>query len=135
MLLFDENHNLNGLVESKIEWRGDDIYSCPLEEAEMKPLDHNALVSMNMFAFTKDIIDRLEEGFVPFLEANKDNLNSCEYLIPSVVDELIKDGKATCKVLSTDAVWYGVTYREDKPEVVASLAELVKKGEYPADRF
>ena len=135
VLLFDENHNLNGLVESKIEWRGNDIYSCPLEESEMKPLDHNALVSMNMFAFTKDIIDRLEEGFAPFLDANKDILNSCEYLIPTVVDELIKDGKATCKVLSTDAVWYGVTYREDKPEVVSSLAALVKKGEYPSDRF
>ena len=135
VLLFDEQKNLTGLVESKIEWRGEDIYSCPLEEKEMTPLDHNALVSMNMFAFSIDVLDRIGEGFAPFLEENKNNLDSCEYLIPSVIDELIKKGKATCKVLSTDAVWYGVTYREDKPEVVSSLRALVEAGEYPSDRF
>ena len=135
VLASDKDHNMTELVESKLEWRGDDIYGCPLEGGEMVKLDHNALVSMNMFCFSKDIIDRIEEGYVPFLEANKDNLGSCEYLIPTVVDELIKKGEVSCKVLSTTAVWHGVTYREDKDEVVNSLRELVKAGEYPADRF
>ena len=88
-----------------------------------------------MFVFTLDILDRLEEGFVPFMEENKGHYDDCEYLIPTVVSELIEEKKATCDVLSTEAVWYGVTYREDKPEVVASLAKLVEAGEYPADRF
>ena len=135
VLASDKDHNMTELVESKLEWRGDDIYGCPLEGGEMVKLDHNALVSMNMFCFSKDIIDRIEEGYVPFLEANKNNLGSCEYLIPTVVDELIKKGEVSCKVLSTTAVWHGVTYREDKDEVVNSLRELVKAGEYPADRF
>ena len=135
ILHFDDKNMLSSLVESKLEWRGEDIYAAPLDGGEMKKIPHESLVSMNMFVFTRDIIDRLEEGFAPFLEANKDHLDDCEYLIPTVVSELIESGKATCEVLSTDAVWYGVTYREDKPEVVASLAKLVEEGVYPSDRF
>ena len=88
-----------------------------------------------MFVFSLDILDRLEEEFVPFMEANKNDLGSCEYLIPTVVSDLIEKGEISCEVLSTTAVWYGVTYRDDKPEVVASLAKLVEAGEYPKDRF
>ncbi|MCR5349079.1 MAG: nucleotidyltransferase [Bacilli bacterium] len=135
ILLFDESKNLKALVESKLEWRGEDIYAAPLDGGEMKKIPHDSLVSMNMFVFTLDIIDRLEENFGPFLDANKDNLLNCEYLIPTLVSDLVERGEARCEVLSTDAVWYGVTYREDKPDVVASLAKLVEKGEYPADRF
>ncbi len=135
ILEFDDKNMLSSLVESKLEWRGDDIYAAPLDGGEMKKIPHESLVSMNMFVFTRDIMDRLEEGFPAFLEANKDHLDDCEYLIPTVVSDLIAEGKATCEVLSTDAVWYGVTYREDKPEVVASLAKLVEQGVYPSDRF
>ena len=131
----DENGNLASLIESKLEWRGDDIYAAPLDGGEMRQISHEALVSMNMFVFTLDILDRIEEGFAAFLDENKDHLDDCEYLIPTVVDQLIAEKKAECKVLSTSAVWYGVTYREDKPEVVASLLKLVDQGEYPADRF
>ena len=131
----DENGNLASLIESKLEWRGDDIYAAPLDGGEMRQISHEALVSMNMFVFTLDILDRIEEGFAAFLDENKDHLDDCEYLIPTVVDQLIAEKKAECKVLSTSAVWYGVTYREDKPEVVASLLKLVDQGEYPTDRF
>ncbi len=135
ILSFDENNDLHELVESKLEWRGEDIYAAPLEAGEMEKIPLETLVSMNMFVFTRDIFDRLEEGYVPFMEANKDNLATCEYLIPTLVSELIEKGEARCEVLSTSAVWHGVTYREDKPEIVASLAKLVKEGNYPSDRF
>ena len=135
VLQSDENGNLASLIESKLEWHGDDIFAAPLDGGEMKQISHEALVSMNMFVFTLDILDRIEEGFAAFLDENKDHLDDCEYLIPTVVDQLIATKKAECKVLSTSAVWYGVTYREDKPEVVASLLKLVDQGEYPADRF
>lgn len=135
ILNFDEQNMLISLVESKLEWRGDDIYAAPLDGGEMRKIPHESLVSMNMFVFTRDIMDRLEEGFAPFLEANKDHLDDCEYLIPTVVSDLIAEEKATCEILSTNAVWYGVTYREDKPDVVASLARLVDEGVYPSDRF
>ena len=101
----------------------------------MKKIPHDSLVSMNMFAFSLDILDKLGENFAPFLDANKDDLMNCEYLIPTLVDELIAKKEASCKVLSTKAVWYGVTYREDKPDVVASLAKLVEAGSYPKERF
>ena len=126
---------LTSLVESKLEWRKDEIYAAPLDGEEMKKIPTDSLVSMNMFAFTHDILDKLEENFAPFLDANQGDLLNCEYLIPTLVSDLIERGEASCKVLSTTAVWHGVTYREDKPEVVASLARLVEQGCYPADRF
>ena len=135
ILQFGEDKTLRCLVESKLEWRGDDIYAAPLDGGEMAKIPHDSLVSMNMFVFTLDILDRIGENFPAFLDENKDNLGSCEYLIPSLISELVEKGQATCEVLSTEAVWHGVTYREDKPDVVASLAELVEKGEYPKDRF
>ena len=135
ILEFDESKKLKGLVESKLEWRGDEIYAAPLEGGEMKQIPHDSLVSMNMFVFTHDVLERIGENFAPFLEANKEHLDDCEYLIPTLISDLVEKGEVTCEVLSTTAVWYGVTYREDKPEVVASLAKLVEKGEYPADRF
>ena len=131
----DANGKLLSLVESKLEWRGDDIYAAPLEGGDMQKIPHDSLVSMNLFAFSKDVLDKIGENYVAFMEANKDNLASCEYLIPSLISELIEKGEVSCEVLSTTSVWYGVTYREDKPDVVASLAKLVEKGEYPADRF
>jgi len=135
ILEFDENKKLKALVESKLEWRGDDIYACPLEGGEMHKIPHDSLVSMNMFAFSLDVLDKIGENFVEFMEQSKNDLGSCEYLIPTLISELVERGEVSCEVLSTSAVWYGVTYREDKPEVVASLAKLVEKGEYPADRF
>lgn len=135
VLEFDAEKHLKALVESKLEWKGDDILATPLEGGETKCIPNDSLVSMNMFVFTLDILDRIEEAIPPFVEANKNHLDDAEILIPSVVSELVEKGEATCEILSTTAVWYGVTYREDKPEVVASLARLVNEGAYPADRF
>ena len=84
---------------------------------------------MNLFAFNKDLIDHLGKRFPEWLKEHGNELKS-EYLIPSVVSELVEEGKATLKLLSTDSVWFGVTYKEDKPGVVKALKELVDKGEY-----
>ncbi len=135
ILNFDKGNRLISLVESKLEWRGDDIYAAPLDGGEMEKIPSDTLVSMNMFVFTLDVLDRIGENFKAFMEENKNNLGSCEYLIPTLISELVEKGDATCEVLSTTAVWHGVTYREDKPDVVASLAKLVENGDYPKDRF
>ncbi len=132
VLYFDNDNKLTCLVESKIEKENGKLIAAPLDDEDNKKVIPNeTLVSMNMFAFTKDIMDKLEENFPPFMEANKNNLAKCEYLIPTVVSDLIERKEATCDVLSTTAVWYGVTYKEDKDYVVNSLKELVDKGEYP----
>ncbi len=132
VLFFDKNNKLTSLVESNIEKVNGKLIAAPLDDLDNKnEIANDTLVSMNMFCFTSDIMDRLVEGFVPFMEANKANLAKCEYLIPTVVSDLIEEGKATVDVLATKAQWYGVTYKEDKDYVVNSLKELTLKGEYP----
>ena len=94
------------------------------------PLD--ARVSMNLWGFTPKLFDILEERFPQWLAENGAKEKS-EWYIPFVVDELIREGKADCRVLPTDSHWFGVTYREDKPFVVSEIAKLVRAGEYPAN--
>lgn len=94
------------------------------------PLD--ARVSMNCWGFTPRLFVELEDRFTKFLAARGTEMKS-EWYIPFVVDELIKEGKADCTVLPTDSSWFGVTYREDKPYVMAQIAKLVDAGEYPAN--
>lgn len=132
VLYFDKNNKLEKLVESKIEKVNGKLEATPLDdENNTSIIPDDALVSMNMFAFTSDIMDYLEEGFMPFFEENKNNLDKCEYLIPTVVSDLIGAGKVSCDILSTTSVWYGVTYKDDKDFVVKALKSLVDKGEYP----
>lgn len=88
---------------------------------------------MNMFAFTKDIFKYLEEGFPLFLDKHKEDIDTCEYLIPSVVFEEIENKIATVEVLKTNAIWQGITYKEDKEKVVKEIKKLVDNNEYPKD--
>ena len=89
-------------------------------------------VSMNLWGFSAGIIRQLEEGFAPFLEENlPKNPMKCEYLLPSKVGELLKEGKLTVNVLQSLDKWYGVTYKEDKPEVVKAIQALKDSGLYP----
>ena len=94
----------------------------------INPASH---VSMNMWGFTPDFLDELEKGFKEFLGGLKDGDIKSEYLLPSVVDQLIKDGKANVSVLETNDKWFGVTYKEDKPVVVESIRKLISEGKYP----
>jgi hypothetical protein len=91
-------------------------------------------VSMNLWGFTKELFDELESRFPAWLEANGSKEKN-EWYIPFVVDELIKEGKASCRVLPTESSWFGVTYREDKPFVTAEIQKLVSSGEYPENLF
>ncbi|MEI6675512.1 MAG: sugar phosphate nucleotidyltransferase [Verrucomicrobiota bacterium] len=87
-------------------------------------------VSMNFWAFTHSFFEQLEAGFTRFLEAHGQAEKS-EYYIPTIVDELIRSNKADCAVIPTTSHWFGVTYPDDKPHVVASIQELIAAGEYP----
>lgn len=129
VLTLDNNNALKALTESKIEKINNEIVATPLDNPVQKVIKEDTLVSMNMFCFTKDIMDYLEEEYIKFFNKKQD-LATCEYLIPTVVSDLIESGKVTCDVLSTTAVWYGVTYKEDKEMVMTSLKALVDKGLY-----
>ncbi len=88
-------------------------------------------VSMNCWGFTAGMMDELENRFAACLERNKDNMLKCEYFLPFVVDELLKEDKTVVKVLSTKEKWYGVTYKADKDIVVDAINEKIERGEYP----
>ena len=97
-------------------------------------LDGSEPVSMNVWGFTPILFKYLEEKFVEFLSENSTEMKS-EYLIPSVVNELIQSGQETVHILRSGATWFGVTYKEDKPYVEGEIKKLVNKGEYPGKLF
>ena len=88
-------------------------------------------VSLNMWGFTPSLFAELEARFLPFLEGNADNILKAEYFLPEAVGGLVREGKATVKVLSTDERWFGVTYKADKPVVEQAVRELIRRGVYP----
>lgn len=90
-------------------------------------------VSMNMWGFTPGFLDELESGFKTFLSEIPEGEVKREYLLPTIVDQLIKADKASVKVLETRDKWFGVTYKEDKESVVAAFKKLIADGVYPAD--
>jgi hypothetical protein len=91
-------------------------------------------VSMNCWGFTPTLFPDLDEQFREFLAVQGEEQNA-EFYLPAAVSKMIARGQATVRVLPTEASWFGVTYREDKPRVMAALAELVKRGVYPAKLF
>ena len=92
------------------------------------------IVSMNLWGFQKSYLEEAWAGFPAFLDqALAENPLKGEYFLPTVVSNLLSQHKARAKVLRSNDKWYGVTYKEDKPGVVAALAELREKGVYPAE--
>lgn len=95
-------------------------------------LTGNETVSMNLWGFSSGLLDELEKAFETFLkEEVPTNPLKAECYLPIVVDSLLKENRATVKVLHSDDKWFGVTYKEDKPYVVDSVAKLKEKGIYP----
>ena len=129
----DENGYLTDVVErTKIEKVGDKIiYTEDGVDTEIAP---NSPVSMNMWGFTPEYFEYVEKAFVEFLQARGQELKS-EFYIPTLVNDMIRSGKATCKVLDTTSKWFGVTYAEDRPQVVMKINNLVREGVYPEKLF
>ncbi|MDR1953126.1 MAG: nucleotidyltransferase [Clostridiales Family XIII bacterium] len=129
----DENGYLTGVEERlKIMWRDGGIAYTEDDETWVSvPTD--ATVSMNFWGFTAGFMAELEREFPAFLAgAMAENPLKAEYLLPKEVDKLIKNGRASVKVLNTDDRWYGVTYKEDKEPVIAALQSLKDSELYPA---
>ncbi len=101
------------------------------ENDELKEVDGNSNVSMNFFCFHPSVFDFAGKLFEVFPKENMDNLKA-EFFIPIIADQFIKTGGNKIKVLPTDAQWFGVTYKEDAPDVKNSLDALIDAGEYPS---
>jgi len=93
-------------------------------------LDDDTTVSMNMWGFTPSFIEHLNARFESFIKAKEQSLKS-EFLIPTVVNGLINEGKAGVKVLESNEKWFGMTYKEDKEIVTKKIHKLIEKGIYP----
>ncbi len=122
-----EHHNV--FIEEDGVLRGDN--SVTGERVCLQPKD---LCSMNMWCFTPDYFEKSESIFVDFLRQNIGELKK-EFYIPYAVDLMIHSGKAACDVLATPSRWFGVTFKEDRPAVVAKFAELVAAGVYPSPLY
>ena len=117
---------------TRIEKHVDGIAFTEDDGATWTTVPGNTLVSMNMWGFTASILKELQNHFPAFLEKGiKENPMKCEYFLPEVVSGLLADGKATVAVLPSADKWYGVTYKEDKPVVVAAIRNMKDNGIYP----
>lgn len=126
----DENHMLTDIVETK------NILKTP-EGASVdgQAVDMMTPVSMNMWAFRPEFFEVLENGFSEFLEGLGTEYQKEEYLLPTIVGNLLKEGMADIKVLTSHDRWFGVTYREDKEAVVTAVRSLIEQGIYPQRLF
>lgn len=131
-----EEDNDNFLVRvterTRIEKDGADARFSEDDGKTWTPLAGDTMVSMNLWGFTASFLREAEARFPAFLDkALAENPLKGEYFLPSVVTQLLEEGKARVKVLRSHDKWYGVTYQEDKPTVVAAIAEKTAQGLYP----
>lgn len=130
----DENQLLKNVVErTHIEEKSGTINYVD-ENGKEVAIVATTPVSMNMWGFTPDYFDYSLEYFKEFLATEGQKLKS-EFYIPLAVNNLIVEGKVTCKVLDTPSKWFGVTYAEDRPQVVIKINELIRNGVYPKKLF
>lgn len=128
----DENELVSIQERTRIEKRGDGIAFTEDDGETWTYVPADATVSMNTWGFSASMLPEIEDGFAAFLEDGlKTNPLKCEYYLPSVVDALLAQNKATVTVLNSPDQWYGVTYKEDKATVVAAIRSLKEKGLYP----
>ncbi|MCR5746057.1 MAG: nucleotidyltransferase [Bacteroidales bacterium] len=123
---------LTGVVERTSIARKDDGKVYFTDKGQDFEVSEDSVVSMNFWGFTPDYFDYSAEIFRTFLDSDDVKVNpKAEFFIPYVADVLIRRGDASFKVLNCDAKWFGVTYKEDRPSVVAKIGELIEKGVYP----
>ncbi len=104
-------------------------------EGGLVPIDVESEVSMNMWGLSPKFFEVLDKGFGEFLEKlDLENLKG-EYLLPTIIGDLLKEGKMKVEVRKSHDEWFGVTYKEDKPDVVVSIQKLIKDGVYPEKLF
>ena len=133
----DEHHNLVSVTERTcIEPYDGGIHYSEDGGASWTDLPADSVVSMNLWGFTPDYVQKAKAGFAAFLQENLPvNPLKCEYYLPTVVTNALNRGEADVHVLTSADKWHGITYREDKPELVAALKQMSEAGLYPTDRL
>jgi NDP-sugar pyrophosphorylase family protein len=128
----EESELVSVTERTRIEKKGDGAAYTEDDGATWITLPKSSIVSMNMWGFTASFLQEIKNGFPAFLEEGlQANPMKCEYYLPKVVSDLLAADKATVKVLTSADKWYGVTYKEDKPFVVAAIKNMKETGLYP----
>ena len=130
----NEDGHLTKVTETKNIVKTPEGAAVKGEDGRLTSVAADCPVSMNMWGFTPEIFEVLENGFAEFLKNLSDPMKG-EYLIPTIVDGLIQEQKANVTVLESRDKWFGVTYKEDKPAVVRSFRELIDAGVYREKLF
>ena len=130
----DENNYLTGITERTKIAKRDGGAAYTEDDETWVPLPLDCIVSMNMWGFSKSLVEELNAQFPAFLEEGlKTNPMKCEYFLPTVVNNLIDADRATVTVLTSADKWYGVTYKEDKEVVVEAIRKMEESGKYPVE--
>ena len=130
----DEHRMLSEIVETSNIVKTAEGAAVQTEDGAV-PIDVESEVSMNMWGLSPAFFDVLEKGFDVFLEKlDPENLKG-EYLLPTIIGDLLKEGKMRVEVRKSHDEWFGVTYKEDKPDVVAAIQKLITDGVYPEKLF
>lgn len=130
----DEHRMLSEIVETSNIVKTAEGAAVQTEDGAV-PIDVESEVSMNMWGLSPKFFEVLDKGFDEFLEKlDPENLKG-EYLLPTIIGDLLKEGKMRVEVRKSQDEWFGVTYKEDKPDVVASIQKLIKDGVYPKKLF
>ena len=130
----DEHRMLSEIVETSNIVKTAEGAAVQTEDGAV-PIDVESEVSMNMWGLSPKFFEVLDKGFNEFLEKlDPENLKG-EYLLPTIIGDLLKEGKMRVEVRKSHDEWFGVTYKEDKPDVVAAIQKLIKDGVYPEKLF
>ena len=130
----DEHRMLSEIVETSNIVKTAEGAAVQTEDGAV-PIDVESEVSMNMWGLSPKFFEVLDKGFDEFLEKlDPENLKG-EYLLPTIIGDLLKEGKMRVEVRKSQDEWFGVTYKEDKPDVVAAIQKLIKDGVYPEKLF
>lgn len=128
-----KNNKVKDIVESELRYTDGKIEARPLNGTEFHLIDDDTLVSMNMIAFDYGFLKYIDDNIKEFFE--KSNLSKDEFLIPTLIRKSINDKAYTCNIINTDAKWCGVTYKEDKEQLIEFLNKLYDEGVYPKDMW
>lgn len=133
----DENNKLTSVTETYKTSRHDDGIVRGEQNGIVTEVSEDSIASMNMWGCGEEIIPMLKKCFEGFLKnaQNENRLDTAEYALPLAMDELIKNKSISVEVLKTHDRWYGMTHKEDCPEIIAAFADMVKNGQYPSPLF
>lgn len=131
----DKEGALTSIAETKNIMSVDGGAAVGMPDGSLMKVDPDCLVSMNFWGFTPDFLDKLERGFKEFLSDLGQNALTAEYLLPTIVDGMLKENSVELKVLPSEDRWFGVTFQEDIPFVREEIAALVENGVYPRNLY